>query len=101
MPRSYVALDLETTGLDPDRDAIMEIGAVRFDVDGAGETFSTFIDPQRPIPYRIQRLTNISDDDVAGAPQFAEVAADLNDPPVGAGPPWRGPGRRSRRNAAW
>lgn len=77
MPRSYVALDLETTGLDPDRDAIMEIGAVRFDLDGASETFSTFVDPKRPIPYRIQRLTNIGDDDVAGAPQFANVAADL------------------------
>ena len=77
MPRSYVALDLETTGLDAERDAIMEVGAVRFDVDGGCETFSTFVDPKQPIPYRIQRLTNISDADVAGAPLFAEVASDL------------------------
>ncbi len=88
MRRSYVAIDLETTGLDPDREAIMEIGAVRFDLDGNSETFSTFVDPQRPIPYRIQRLTHISDADVAGAPQFANVAADLeafigDDPVVG------------------
>jgi len=88
MRRSYVALDLETTGLDPNREAIMEIGAVRFDLDGNCETFSTFVDPQRPIPYRIQRLTHISDADVAGAPQFASVAADLeafigDDPVVG------------------
>ena len=34
MPRDYVALDLETTGLDTERDAIIEIGAVRFDLDG-------------------------------------------------------------------
>ena len=34
MPGSYVALDLETTGLDPDRDAIIEVGAIRFDLDG-------------------------------------------------------------------
>ena len=88
MPRSYVALDLETTGLDPDRDAITEIGAVRFDLDGGSETFSALVDPGQPIPYRIQRLTGIGDNDVAGAPQFAEVAADLeafigDDPVVG------------------
>ncbi|MBI4570651.1 MAG: 3'-5' exoribonuclease, partial [Chloroflexi bacterium] len=88
MPRSYVALDLETTGLDPDRDGIIEVGAVRFDLDGGRETFQTFVDPKRPIPYRIQRLTNITDDDVAGAPLFAEVAGDLerfigDDPVVG------------------
>ena len=88
MPRTYVAIDLETTGLDPDRDAIIEVGAVRFDLDGGCETFQTFVDPKRSIPYRIQRLTGISDDDVAGAPQFAEVAAELEaftgaDPIVG------------------
>ena len=77
MPRTYVALDLETTGLDAQRDAIMEIGAVRFDLEGGCETFSTFVDPKQAIPYRIQRLTNISDGDVAGAPQFAEVTAEL------------------------
>ncbi len=88
MPRSYVALDLETTGLDPDRDAIIEVGAVRFDLNGPSETFSTFVDPKRPISYRIERLTNIGDKDVAGAPQFAEIGADLEafigtDPVVG------------------
>ncbi|MDZ4277638.1 MAG: exonuclease domain-containing protein, partial [Dehalococcoidia bacterium] len=45
MPRRYVALDLETTGLDFDRDAIIEVGAVRFDLDGGCETFQTFVDP--------------------------------------------------------
>ena len=77
MSRTYIALDLETTGLDFSRDAIMEIGAVRFDLDGRCETFSTFVDPKQTIPYRIQRLTNISDADLKGAPLFAEVAAEL------------------------
>ena len=77
MPHTYVAIDLETTGLDSDRDAITEVGAVRFDLDGACETFHTFVDPKRRIPYRIQRLTNITDADVAGAPMIAEVTADL------------------------
>ncbi|MGB2694462.1 MAG: helicase C-terminal domain-containing protein [Dehalococcoidia bacterium] len=77
MPRTYVALDLETTGLDPDRDTIMEVGAVRFDLNGGCETFSTFVDPKQHIPYRIQCLTGISNADVAGAPQFAEIAGDF------------------------
>ena len=78
MPRrTYVALDLETTGLDPERDAIIEVGATRFDLEGHCETFQTFVDPKRSIPYRIQRLTGISDSDLGGAPLFAEVASDL------------------------
>lgn len=77
MPRRYVAIDLETTGLDRDKDAIIEVGAVRFGLNGESETFHTFVDPKRAIPYRIQRLTGISDDDLAGAPQFAEIAAEL------------------------
>jgi predicted DnaQ family exonuclease/DinG family helicase len=77
MPRSYVALDLETTGLDPNRDAIIEVGAYRFDLDGHCETFRSLVDPKRDIPYRIQRLTGISDSDVAGAPLFSEVASQL------------------------
>ncbi len=77
MPRTYVALDLETTGLDPERDAIIEVGAVRFDANGTRETFRTFCDPGRSIPYRIERLTGISDRDIVGAPLFAEVAGQL------------------------
>lgn len=89
MPRrTYVALDLETTGLDPDRDAIIEVGATRFDLKGGCESFQTLVDPRRAIPYRVQCLTGITDEDVAGAPLFAEVAADLErfigaDPVVG------------------
>ncbi len=79
MPRSYVAIDLETTGLDPDRDAVIEVGVLRFDLEGPGETFETFVDPKRPIPYRVQRLTGISDDDVRGAPPFAVVASELEE----------------------
>ena len=88
MPRTYVALDLETTCLDPNRDAIIEVGACRFDLDGNHEILQTLINPKRSIPYRVQRLTGISDDDVAAAPAFAEVAGQLeafigSDPVVG------------------
>ena len=77
MPPAYVSLDFETTGLDPDRDAIIEVGAVRFGLDGHCETFSTLVDPKRVIPYRVERLTGISNEEVAGAPLFADVAGDL------------------------
>ena len=88
MPRSYVALDLETTGLDPEFDAIMEVGAVRFDEDGAHERFERLVNPGRAIPYQIECLTGIRNDDVAGAPPFAEIANDVtafigDDPVVG------------------
>ena len=67
MNRTYVALDLETTGLDSNRDTIMEIGAVRFRTtsnDGIIQanqldTWSTLVNPGRPIPIQIQQLTGI------------------------------------------
>jgi len=73
MPPTYVALDLETTGLDADRDTIIEVGAVKFRDDEVLETFSTFVNPGRPIPRQITDLTGIRDDDVAGAPGLHDV----------------------------
>ena len=73
MPQTYVALDLETTGLDAERDAIIEIGAVRFRADQALQTFSTFVDPGRPIPAAVIELTGIRDQDVVGAPHLRDV----------------------------
>ncbi len=73
MSRTYVALDLETTGLDPDRDAIIEIGAVKFHDDEVLDTRSTFVNPGRTIPHEITDLTGIRDDDVAGAPGLDDV----------------------------
>jgi predicted DnaQ family exonuclease/DinG family helicase len=73
MPQTFVALDLETTGLNPDRDAIIEVGAVKFRDDEVLDTFSSFVDPGRPIPLAITDLTGICDDDVAGAPGLRDV----------------------------
>ncbi len=77
MPRTYVALDLETTGLDADRDAIIEVGAVKFRDDEVLDTFSTFVNPGRPIPFQITELTGIRDDDVANAPGLHDVLSRL------------------------
>jgi len=77
MARKYVALDLETTGLDAQRDAIIEIGAARFRRDEELDTFSTFVDPGRHIPHDITTLTGITDQDVRGAPHLYDVLPDL------------------------
>ena len=68
MAKTYVSLDLETTGLDPMRDAIIEIGALRFDGDQVLETFSTFVNPGRKIPLFVTELTGITNAHVEGAP---------------------------------
>ncbi len=67
MPRTYVSLDLETTGLDSQRDAIIEIGALRFEGDRVLETYATFVNPGRRIPPFVTDLTGITDADVEGA----------------------------------
>ncbi|MGC9522504.1 MAG: helicase C-terminal domain-containing protein [Anaerolineae bacterium] len=77
MPRTYVAVDLETTGLDPDRDAIIEIGALRFDEERALERFSSFVNPGRSIPPFVTELTGITNEHVAGAPGAAEATREL------------------------
>jgi predicted DnaQ family exonuclease/DinG family helicase len=75
---TYVALDLETTGLEPSSDAIIEVGAVKFDPKGTvQETFSTLVNPGRPVPYRIQMLTGIAPEEVAEAPPMDAVAPRL------------------------
>lgn len=75
--RVYVALDLETTGLNADRDQITEIGAVRFQGDRILDRFVTFVNPQRSIPLRIQQITGITDADVANAPTIDQVIPEL------------------------
>jgi ATP-dependent DNA helicase DinG len=77
MVQTYVALDLETTGLDAERDAIIEVGAVKFRADEVLDTFSTFVDPGRRIPLLITELTGIRDEDVVGAPGLHDALSRL------------------------
>ena len=66
MTDTYIALDLETTGLNPSRDRILEIGAVRV-VDGQiEETYETLVNPGRRLDKRIEELTGITDEMAAG-----------------------------------
>ena len=76
--QSYVVVDVETTGARPYAgDRITEIAAVVVRNGEVAELFETLVNPQRPIPAFITRLTNISWEMVKDAPVFAEVASDL------------------------
>lgn len=73
IPMNYVALDIETTGLNPKYDKIIEIGAVRVRDGKAEETFSSFVNPAKSLPPRIVELTGIQEADVCKAPYIDEV----------------------------
>jgi predicted DnaQ family exonuclease/DinG family helicase len=77
LPEEFVALDLETTGLNPEVDQITEIGATLFSRDGGGEHFQTLVNPGRAIPPEIEELTGIRNADVADAPRFDQVVGEL------------------------
>lgn len=77
MRGELVAVDLETTGLDPNRDEIIEIGAVRFRDGVIVDEFTALVDPGRPIPTLITSLTGLRDDDVIGKPKIASVLPQL------------------------
>ena len=74
---SLVVLDIETTGLDAKSDAIIEIGAVRFNGRRVEGEWTTLIHPGRPIPPYITQLTGITDQMVLQAPSIKAVLADL------------------------
>lgn len=78
MPRIYVALDIETTGLDPERDGIIEIGAVKFRGEEVLDTWSNLVNPHRPLPYNIQRLTGIKPEEVESAPPLFSLLGPLS-----------------------
>jgi len=72
-----VAIDLETTGLDPADSHIIEIGAVKFREHDILETYSTLVDPGVSIPPKITDITGIKMEDLIGAPKIAEVLPKL------------------------
>lgn len=79
MMDTYISIDLETTGLNPKEDRIIEIGAVKV-IDGKiVDTFSTFVNPGRKLEERIVELTGIRDEDLQDAPSIEEVFPKLEE----------------------
>ncbi len=73
LTQEYVAFDLETTGLFPDRDRIIEIGAVHMQGGKEISRFQTFVDPGRKLSQKTTDLTGITDAMLTGAPALEEV----------------------------
>lgn len=77
MTDSYVCIDLETTGLDPKRDKIIEIGAVRVERGEVTKEWETFVNPGQTLPERIVELTGIHDEELCRAKPIGELLPEL------------------------
>lgn len=73
----FVVLDVETTGLNPQRDRIIEVAAVKFENFQVTGTFATLINPLIPLPRRITELTGITQAELRTAPQWQEKQSEL------------------------
>ena len=69
----YVVFDLETTGISPKTDEVVEISAVKVEHGKVTDEFSTLVNPKQRIPYGASRVNGITDDMVAEAPFFEQV----------------------------
>lgn len=69
-----VSVDLESTGTNVSTDKIVQLSLVRFEPGAAVETFTSYVNPARPIPPQATEIHGITDDVVAGAPLFGEIA---------------------------
>lgn len=77
MTTSYVAVDLETTGIGAKREKITEIGMVKVMDGKVIDTYHTMVNPHRAIPERIVELTGITDEMVKDAPAIEEILSDV------------------------
>jgi DNA polymerase-3 subunit epsilon len=73
----FTAFDLETTGLDPKQDRIVEIGALKFDKRGPVSRFSVLINPGIPMPAEAGRVNNITDEMLRGKPSLDQIFSDF------------------------
>ena len=77
MTTTYVAIDVETTGLDPARDAIIEVAALTFRGNDVVDEFTSLVNPLRDIPPFVSQLTGINDAMVADAPSLFSLRSQL------------------------
>jgi len=73
----FICLDCESTGLDPDKDRVIEVAAARFTFDQILQKFETLIDPECPIPQVSQEIHKISSEMLQGKPKAAQILPDL------------------------
>lgn len=80
--QTFTAFDLETTGLNPDEDSIIEIGILKFSYDNKGnlikkDSYSQLINPQKKLPIKAQLITGIKPEDLKNQPTIEEVLTDI------------------------
>ena len=68
VPGRFIAFDTETTGLDPDKDCIVELGAVVFEHGAPTETFQSYVNPEVIIPEEVFALNHITNEMLQAAP---------------------------------
>ena len=73
----FTVFDVETTGMSPVNDRIIQIGAVRIDRDGSISRYNSFVNPGRPIPQSLVCVHHITDEIVASAPGFSRVGREF------------------------
>ena len=83
--QTFVAVDVETTGLDATVDNIIEIAIITFNREDVLDRWCTFVRPRRPVGPEIQQLTGITPEDVRDAPTFAEVQGTVREK-IGSNP---------------
>ena len=76
---SIIAFDLETTGLDPKNDAIIELALIKFDETGILERYTTLINPGFPLSPETINITSITDEDLKDSPFFSDIRPKLLD----------------------
>lgn len=78
-PDDYIVLDLETTGLSPVYNEIIEVGAIKIRDGKIADQFNAFCKPENPIPYFITDLTGITNEMVKDAPSIKTVLKQVED----------------------
>ncbi len=77
LKKPLVVFDLETTGLDLVNDRIIQMSYIKVSPDGTEDRKNIFVNPGKPIPEEVVKLTGISNEDVKDAPTFAQLATNL------------------------
>ncbi len=77
LTRPLAVFDLETTGVDVERDRIVQIAVIRVAPDGSRKTYESLVNPEQPIPPEATAVNGISDDDVREAPTFVQICAEV------------------------
>jgi DNA polymerase-3 subunit epsilon len=84
LTRPLAFFDLETTGIDVEKDRVVQIAIIRVEPDGRRRTFESLVNPERPIPPEATRVHGIKDSDVAHQPTFSQLRRDIEEMLAGA-----------------